>query len=102
MKETISMKAIIAPVAALAVLAAPAFAADLEVEFDRSLLSSAEGREAILEMFEQTAYDFCTTEATNQRALIATSTCFREMVDQFVENADDEILAQMHVEFDTL
>ncbi len=96
------MKAIVAPIVALAALTAPAFAADVEVTFDRSLLDSAEGREAVLEMIEAEARDFCRREATNQRALIAKSTCYREMVAQLVEDTNDQILAQMNVEFDIL
>lgn len=100
-KET-TMKAIVAPIAACVALCAPAFASAIEVEFDRELLATAEGRELVLEMIEDAAYNFCTTEATNQRALIATSTCIREMTDQLVERTGNEILAQMVVSFDDI
>lgn len=94
MKKSAPIAATIA-VAALSVTNG-AFAETIEVSFDRGLLETAEGREAIYELFVEEAYEACRNQLGTTRPLVSVSVCTSDYVDSLVDDLGDAEIKAMN------
>ncbi|NNU15224.1 UrcA family protein [Parvularcula sp. ZS-1/3] len=94
------MTMIIATIAA-ATLASSNMTALLDVQYEADMLTTAEGRAEVYTILENAADTFC-GEASGADEARMVETCRLNTLDQLVEEAADDILAQMHSAFDRI
>ncbi|MCQ8184962.1 UrcA family protein [Parvularcula maris] len=77
--------------AAAAAMVAPAFASDVTVEFDRSLLTTAAGQAKVVEMIEDKALEFCRDDARGTRRFAHIASCASELSAEMKQSLEEQM-----------
>lgn len=72
--------------------------ADVEVEFNKNLLKSDEGRAEVYRLFIDEARDECRARMRQTRQLSSVSSCTQEYVDSLVLDLGDTDIEEMNAE----
>jgi hypothetical protein len=90
-KEGSPMKKTLAALTSVAaILVAPAFAQDVEIEIEKKMLLTYEGRSAVLEMLEEQAYDSCRADHSLRRRAGMVRSCAEDLFDQLVASLEGQ------------
>jgi UrcA family protein len=77
--------------AAAAAMAAPAFASEVTVEFDRSLLSTAAGQAQVAEMIEDKAREVCRSDFRGTRRSISIAACSNALAGEMMDSLETQM-----------